>query len=76
MAIGPPPVEELLADLDRFAAVNLLALRNTRLISMLGGCALTLPTSVDGAGIMFAAGANREEHLLQLGMAAEMELSL
>ncbi len=74
--VAPPKVEPLLADPDRFGEVNLMALRNTRLVNMLGCCALTLPTGVDAAGIMFIAGPNREEHLLQLGMAAEMALSL
>ena len=48
----PPSVERCLGDPGHFAEENLLALRNTRIGSMLGLCALTLPTGIPSCGLM------------------------
>ncbi|WP_443135109.1 amidase [Frigidibacter sp. ROC022] len=74
-AIQPPNAARLLADPDFFTTENLLALRNTRLGNMMGVSALTLPTGVPSAGIMFFAPPFAESALLRLGQAAERALS-
>jgi len=66
-----PQVKPLLDDHAQFWDVNLLTLSNTRIGNMLGICALTLPTGTQGAGLMLMASPNREELLLQMGMAME-----
>jgi aspartyl-tRNA(Asn)/glutamyl-tRNA(Gln) amidotransferase subunit A len=74
-AILPPNRQRLLDDPAFFTAENLLALRNTRIGNMMGGCALTLPTGVPSAGIMFFAPPDAEGRLLRLGRAAERALA-
>ncbi|MCC0071042.1 MAG: amidase [Rhodobacteraceae bacterium] len=71
----PPETERLLADEAYFAAENLLALRNTRIGSLMGLCALTLPTGVPMTGIMLLGRPMGEERLLRLGAAAERALA-
>lgn len=46
-----PPLVEDLEDLDRYRRENLLALRNTAMVSTLGLCAVSLPCGVDAAGM-------------------------
>ena len=72
--ILPPNAERLLTDNDYYVTENLLALRNTRITNLMGGCALTLPTSQPSCGISLIAGPMREERLLQLGAAADRAL--
>ena len=72
--ILPPNVERLLTDASYYASENLLALRNTRIGNLMGGCALTLPTSEPSCGISLMAGPMQEERLLRLGAAAERAL--
>ena len=48
--ITPPPVTELIDDAT-YARLNMLALRNTCVVSFLGLCALTLPVGLDDAGM-------------------------
>jgi aspartyl-tRNA(Asn)/glutamyl-tRNA(Gln) amidotransferase subunit A len=52
-----------------------LALRNTRIGNLMGGCALTLPTGVASTGIMFLTPHGDEMRLLRLGAAAEQVLT-
>lgn len=74
----PPPVDRLLADADFFATENLMALRNTRLINLMGGCAVTLPVAEAAGrrdcGLMAAAPGGRDAALLRV--AAGMERAL
>ncbi|WP_298498861.1 amidase [uncultured Maritimibacter sp.] len=70
----PPNVERLMSDSEYYVTENLLTLHNTRFGNLSGGCALTLPTGVPGAGISFMAPAMGEERLLRLGAAAESAL--
>src|SRR4029079_3004482 len=51
----PPEVAAVLADPARFAAENLLALRNTNLGNLLDVCAITLPTGTPSCGLMLMA---------------------
>lgn len=70
----PPRIDALEADHDYFTAENLMALRNTRICNLSGGCALTLPTGEPAAGISLMAPPMAEARLLRLGAAAEAAL--
>lgn len=70
-AILPPSVSRLLTDEEYYEAINLMALRNTRIGNMLGLCALTLPTPEPGCGLMLMAPPHTEAALCRLGAAAE-----
>ncbi|WP_225028774.1 amidase [Xinfangfangia pollutisoli] len=72
--ILPPNAERLMTDRDYYVGENLLALRNTRIGNMMGGCALTLPTSHPSCGITLLAAPLEEQRLLRLGAAAERAL--
>ena len=72
--ILPPDAARLLSDEAYYVTENLLALRNTRIGNLMGGCALTLPTSQPSCGISLMAGPMQEERLLRLGAAAERAL--
>ncbi len=71
----PPPVDRLLADADFFVEENLLALRNTRLINLMGGCAVTLPTGAPHLGLMASAPAGGDARLLRVAAALERALA-
>lgn len=73
--IMPGRIDALLADHELFVAENLLALRNTRIGNLMGGCALTLPTGLPATGITLMGPAGAEERLLRLGRAAEQALA-
>ena len=75
VATMPPRIDALEADHDHFAAENLMALRNTRIGNLMGGCALTLPTGEAGCGISFLAPPMAEARLLRGGAAAEAVLA-
>jgi aspartyl-tRNA(Asn)/glutamyl-tRNA(Gln) amidotransferase subunit A len=72
--ILPPDANRLLTDDAYYVTENLLALRNTRIGSLMGVCALSLPTSQPSCGISLMAGAGEEGRLLRLGAAAERAL--
>lgn len=67
----PPMIEPLLKSSDLFTQINLLALRNTRIVNLLGGCALTLPTAQSGIGLQCMAGPFEDEKLGQIGIVIE-----
>jgi aspartyl-tRNA(Asn)/glutamyl-tRNA(Gln) amidotransferase subunit A len=71
----PPKVADLLADDAYYKAVNLKALRNTRLANLMGLCALTLPTGTPCTGLMLNAAAGADGKLLRLAAAAERALA-
>ncbi|MFV0513582.1 MAG: amidase [Jhaorihella sp.] len=71
----PPNHERLLRDDDYYVNENLLTLRNTRIGSLMGVCALSLPTGVPSCGIQLLGRANGEEALLRIGAAAEAALT-
>lgn len=72
--ILPPDASRLMTDDAYYVTENLLALRNTRIGNLMGGCALTLPTSQPSCGISLMAGPGHEARLLRLGAAAERAL--
>ncbi|MCV6595149.1 MAG: amidase family protein [Silicimonas sp.] len=65
--ILPPKMADLLADEDFFTQMNLMALQNTRIGSLMGLCAITLPTDTPSAGLMLQT--TEEESLLPLAHA-------
>jgi aspartyl-tRNA(Asn)/glutamyl-tRNA(Gln) amidotransferase subunit A len=72
--ILPPQAQRLLDDDAYYVTENLLALRNTRIANLMGGCALTLPTGQPSCGITLSVGPGQEDRLLRLGHAAERAL--
>ncbi|MEC5325263.1 amidase [Aurantimonas sp. A3-2-R12] len=72
--ITPPPIADL-ADDATYARLNMLALRNTCVVSFLGLCALTLPIGSDAAGmpvgLQLIGPPHSEARLLALGRAFE-----
>ncbi|MFN4192707.1 MAG: amidase [Tabrizicola sp.] len=73
--ILPPDAQRLMTDDAYYVTENLLSLRNTRIGNLVGGCALTLPTSQPSCGISMMAGPGQEARLLRLGAAAERALA-
>lgn len=65
--ILPPEVAPLLADDAAFAARNLEALRNTRVVNLWNGAALTVATETPSAGLMLITPPGSERFLLALG---------
>ncbi|MEM5585569.1 amidase [Roseibium sp. AS2] len=69
------PVVADLADPETYRAANMLALRNTAIVNLLGWCAITLPTGLDAngipSGLQIIAGPGQEERLLAVGLAVE-----
>jgi len=73
--IIPPEVGRLVNDGDFYNSQNLLALRNTRISNLMGGCSITLPTHTDSCGILIMGRPNEEERLLRLAQACELVLA-
>lgn len=73
--ILPPNAAHLLEDEAAYTRANLLALRNTRVGSLLGLTGLTLPTRTPSAGLLLQGGPHAEGELLRLGAAAARALA-
>lgn len=73
--ILPPQIDRLTADEAYFVERNLIALRNTRIGNLMGGCALTLPTGTPSCGLSLMGPPMGEERLLRLGAAVEAVLA-
>ena len=71
----PPDLERLMRDHDYYVNENLLTLRNTRIGSLMGVCALSLPTGAPSCGLQLLGRAGGEEALLRIGAAAEAALT-
>ncbi|MCT4559187.1 MAG: amidase family protein [Pelagimonas sp.] len=69
--ILPPNVARLMEGGDYYVTENLLALRNTRIGNLMGGCGMTLPTGVPSCGLSLMAPPMDEERLLRLGARIE-----
>ncbi len=71
----PPVIADLHADSDLYAVENALALRNTRLVNLLGLCAVSIPvgfTSDDfPVGLMLVGAPRSEIELLQVAAVLE-----
>ncbi len=76
--ITPPPVAEVLDDLDRYKHVNLATLRPTCPVNLLDLCAVSLPVGLDDAGmpvgLQLVARHGQDEALLGAALAAERVL--
>ena len=74
-AILPPQVDRLLSDDAYYKAVNLIALRNTRIGNLMGLTSVSLPVGVSSCGILFNAPPGADARLLRLAAAAERALA-
>lgn len=70
----PPNLERLMTDDAYYLTENLLALRNTRVGNLMGGCGITLPTGVPSCGLLLSGLPLHEERLLRLAAAVEVAL--
>jgi len=76
VAILPPRLDALTAD-EAYTRANLLALRNTTLVNMMDGCAISLPATAPGeapVGLMLAGVAGIDRRLLAIAAATERVL--
>ena len=73
--IIPPEIGRLMDDGDFYNSQNLLALRNTRIGNLMGGCSITLPTDIPSCGFLIMGKPNEEERLLRLAQACELVLA-
>ena len=72
-AITPPRIADL-ADDKAFTKANLLSLRNCSLITMIDGCAISLPCHREGevpVGLMLAASGGADRRIFELATAME-----
>jgi len=75
--IVAPELEPLIANDERFFATNALMLRNTLVINMLDGCAISLPCHASGelpVGLMVWGGAMTDDRVLDVALAIESTL--
>ncbi|HZY18185.1 MAG TPA: amidase [Ramlibacter sp.] len=79
--IVAPPIAEVAPGAERdeaFFRVNTLLLRNTSVVNMLDGCALSVPCQAPGSlpvGLMLWHGALRDDAVLDAGLAVEAALA-
>lgn len=80
VSIVPPIISELENSSDLYARENILSLRNTRLVNLLGLCAISIPVGVTKTGfpvgMMLVASPYAETKLLQLAAALEKTLKI
>ena len=69
--ILPPNIERLMRDDEYYITENLLALRNTRIGNLMGGCGISLPTGVPSCGLLVSGLPFQEERLLRVAAAME-----
>lgn len=77
-ALVAPKIDDLKASDEVYFAINGLILRNASLINFLNGCALSLPCHREGeapVGLMLAAPAMHDHHLLKVGSSIEAVLA-
>ncbi len=70
------PTFDQLAEDEEYHAINMLVLRNSSLVNMLDGCAVSLPCPTEGApvGLTIAAMNGRDDHLLGVARLVERVL--
>jgi aspartyl-tRNA(Asn)/glutamyl-tRNA(Gln) amidotransferase subunit A len=76
--IVAPPLAPLIGDDDAFFATNALLLRNTGVVNLLDGCALTLPCHAPDempVGLMVWGAALRDDTVLDASLAIEAALA-
>ncbi len=67
----PARVDDLINDVDAFTKKNLLTLRNTRHVNLMGGCASTLPLPQDCIGFQIMGKPMSDAHLFKMSAALE-----
>jgi aspartyl-tRNA(Asn)/glutamyl-tRNA(Gln) amidotransferase subunit A len=76
VAIVPPRIDDLASD-EAYSRINLLALRNTTLINMIDGCAVSVPIHEPGAapvGLMIAGPQGHDRRVLAIAAGVERAL--
>lgn len=76
--IVAPPIAPLIASDDAFFATNALLLRNTGIVNMLDGCALSMPCHAPGempVGLMVWSGALQDDTVLEVSLAINAVLT-
>ena len=74
VAIVAPPIDDILASDDLYAALNPLILRNTTLGNFLDRCALSIPIHAPGeapVGLMVMGRTGADDHLARVGLGIE-----
>ncbi len=71
VAILPPALAPLLTDEAHYSERNLMALRNTRLVNLLGLPAITLPLPEPATGLMLVGAVGEDRRLIAAGRALE-----
>ena len=77
-ALIAPPIAELEASDEAYFRANSRALRNTNLVNLFDGCALSIPCHEPGSapvGFMIAGVGDADRHVLAAGMAIERAIS-
>ena len=76
--IVAPPIASVASDDDEFFRVNALLLRNTSVVNMLDGCAISLPCHTPGqlpVGLMLWHAGLHDDSVLDLAMQVEAALA-
>ena len=76
--IVAPSIASVLTDDDEFFRVNALLLRNTSVVNMLDGCAISIPCHTPGqlpVGLMLWHAALHDDALLDLALHVESALA-
>ena len=76
--IVAPPIDSVLHNDEEFFRINSLLLRNTSVVNMLDGCAISIPCHSPGqlpVGLMLWHGALHDDALLELALQAEAALA-
>jgi aspartyl-tRNA(Asn)/glutamyl-tRNA(Gln) amidotransferase subunit A len=74
VTVVAPPIADVAASDEAYAAANQLILRNTTFINFLDGCALTVPCHEHGTapvGLTIAGSGGADRRILAIGMAVE-----
>ena len=78
VAVVPPPIAPLIADGELYGRVNVLVLRNTSIVNVVDGCALSVPARAPGgapAGVMLVGRGGEDARILRIGAALERLLA-
>ena len=76
--IVAPSIASVLTDNDEFFRINALLLRNTSVVNMLDGCAISIPCHTPGelpVGLMIWHAAMQDDALLDLALQVESALA-
>jgi len=71
----PPKIDDIINDPEVFARTNLLTLRNTRHVNLMGGCAATLPLPEKCIGFQLMGRPNEDVRVLQMSATLEKILN-